>query len=667
MLRGAQLAAQQINDAGGILGADGRTYSITVVDSSPQSMDIAIANMRQARVIAVLGPESDGLVEDYLSSLQALGVPIFTPATGDTILLPDISARIFRSRAAASLQFNALADYLVNALDIRTIRTIQLDRASLVSLITLANALSGHGIRPSNMPYDVSQNDLEDIAQSVMNSQPDAVAIYGPPRLAALAFNQLRGAGYQSTVVYNDAAHQEFVEIVPTDDLSGIIGTTTWSPSQLDSASGDFALFYLRAFGRAPDAIAASSYDALRLIASVAGGSSPIAESLAAIQSFDGVQGELSPAELSLGEISSNVVVTRLNAYGAPIAVAHYHAGQRLSNREIQRTPDPPTPVPSATPAPTATPSGFSLKIKSAVQNVRSGPGLQYAVIGQLPLGTQERVLGATVDFSWLVIDFRGQWGWLAAYLVDTFGNRNLLPIIQPPATPTPVATATTAPPRDADLVVLHAQPPRIIMGQPATVTVTVLNQGLAPTGSFAIATTFNPGGNYGGVNTPGLGPGQQTTVNLPATLAGPTGRQSVIIVVDLNEQVPEGAAGEANNRVYSYNYIADRPILSSGNWTIAPGSYDVDGLGTPDFHWTGSDLITLGSAGMYLLGGFSSIEDTHFDAINPSLSTITALNANALSNAMLAFVTAEGNRGVMVLSNVTFNGPITMEYRVYQ
>ena len=98
-----------------------------------------------------------------------------------------------------------------------------------------------------------------------------------------------------------------------------------------------------------------------------------------------------------------------------------------------------PCPVLSTpTPSPTATPSGYTLSVRSASQNVRSGPGLNFDVIGQLPRGTRARILGATTDYSWLVIDFQGQLGWLAAYLVDTFGNRNLVPLIQPPLSPYP-------------------------------------------------------------------------------------------------------------------------------------------------------------------------------------------------------------------------------------
>ena len=661
ILKGAHLAAQYVNGAGGITGADGTVFNLAVVDTPPDNMDIAIANMGQARVIAVLGPETDALVVAHLTRLEALGVPILTPATGDTVLLQGSTDLFFRSRAQASVQTRALADYLVNTLDIRSIQTIQLDMTSTASLITLANELSNSGVRLSNVLLDTARPDLDQIGQSIEESEPDAVTIFGPPALVAQAYNRIHKTGFQGPVVYNHASNPSFTNIVPSDALAGIISTATWSYAQDDAISEQFILAFSRAFGHLPDALGAAGYDAVQLVASAVVGSGTIAENLASIQDIDGVQGKLSPAGLPLGETSSNVVVTRLNEYGSASIVARYRWGQEVAQKYISATSVP------ATPAPTPTPSGYHLTIESDFQNVRSGPGLQFDIIGQLPRGTQARVLGATADYSWLVIDFRGQWGWLASYLVNVIGNRNLVPIIQPPATPTPAPTSTPAPPRDPDLVVLHAHPPLITLGQPMAVSVTMLNQGLTAAGSFAIAASLEPGGRYVGVNLPGLDAGQQATVQLSETLSGVTGPQSVIIVVDLNEQVPESPTGEANNRVYAYNYVADRAILASGKSTISAGSVDLDGFGIPDFSWTGSDWVALGNASMYLMNDFTSIDDVHYDAIDTTLANIKTLHSGLLTNAPLGVLTADGHHGVIKLTRVTPDGQITIEYRVYR
>ncbi|MCY3779921.1 MAG: ABC transporter substrate-binding protein [Chloroflexi bacterium] len=667
LLAGTRLAADHVNEAGGIIGADGTVFQLSVVDTPPEHMDIAIANMRQASVIAVIGPETNQAVARNIARLQALDVPVLTPATGDTVLLSDASGRIFRSRAPDRLQINGLVDYLVDSLDIDSIQTIQLDSASTANLITLANALVAHGIRPTNLRYDEARLNLDQIAASIAQSAPDVAAVFGPPSLAARAFNAMQTAGYLGEVVYAQATDPAFVQLVPATALSGIISMSTWSYSLDDTASQEFVLAYARAFGILPDALSAAGYDSVRLVAEAGSGSGALANDLAAIQAFRGVQGQLNPATLAIGEISNNVVVTRLNEYGAANVVARYpsQGGATVQSENVSRATA--TPHPTNTPFPTLTPTGYHLIIQSEFQNVRSGPGLDYEIIGQALQGAQLRVLGATADYKWLVIDYRGQWGWMAAYLVETIGNRNLVPIIEPPATSTPAPAATAVPSREPDLLVLSANPARITLGQATLVNVSVQNRGLSPAGNFAIAGTFEPGGHYVGINHPGLAAGQQTVLQLRPTLNGASGPQSVIIVVDLNQEVAEGPAGEANNQAFAYNYIADRPVLTSGNWRIAPGSFDLDGDALSEFSWTGNEVITQGNAAMLLMNQFSSLHDAHYDAIAVSQANIATLNADQLQNATIGIVTADGHRGVMRFTDVTRNGSLTVEYRIYR
>ena len=667
ILKGALLAAEHINASGQLRAAEGSAIQLIVVVTSPDNMEIAVANMRQSNAIAVIGPESDDLLSTYMSQLQALDVPIMTPATGDTVLLQDNTQRIFRVRARQSVTTHALADYLVNTLAVGNIRTMQLDASSTGDLLTFANALSASGVRLSNTLIDGTNTDADSFARNIIESGVDLLAIYGPPLLAASSLNRIIAAGYQGDIVYDQADDPTFADVVPSEALPGIIGTATWSPSLPDSASEEFVLAFARAFGHLPNAVAASGYDATQAVAAALVGDSSISENLMSLPPFAGVQGELNTPNLLPGEISSNAVVTRLNENGVKNVVAYYRGGEQVAIQERPLVKETPTQPFAPTPAPTPTPSGFTLTIQSAVQNVRSGPGLQFEVIGQLQRDTQARVLGATPDYSWLVIDFRGQWGWLASYLVATFGNRNLLPVIQPPATPTPAPTSTPAPPQEPDLVVLHAGPPRLILDQPMSVNVTLRNQGLTAAGSFAVAASFEPGGRYVGVNVPWLDAGEQTTVQLNATLTGATGPQSIIIVVDLNQQVAEGPAGEANNSVYAYNYIADHAILATGASTIAVGPVDLDGYGIPDLEWTGADLVAQGDGGMYLMSYFSSIDGVHYDAIDTSLANLKTLHIDRLTDATIGLRTADGHHGVLQPTDATRDGLFTFDYRVYR
>ena len=657
--RGAILAAKHINERGGLLGANRTAFELKIVVTPPYNPEIAAANMKQADVIAVIGPGNDSQMLALMQPLTSLDVPAFISSSSDSLLLQNAGQNIFRSAANDSVLARALASYLVADLDLRTVTTIQLDAASTSSLIAFATALAELGIGASNLFLDDAQTDFASIVGQILDEWPDAVSIYGPPLRAAQVHSQLRGSGYKGIVTYDQAADPGFVSFVSPDLLPGIVSATNWSFSSGDEMSRQFVLDYVATFGAVPDAESAASYDAIGLLAEAFRRPGNLSDNLSRIDEFAGVQGVLTPARLANGETSSNAAITRLNEFGVANVVARAQGGESVST--AARAPIFGTP----TPVTTATPPGYNLTVLSAFQNVRSGPGLNYDVIGQLPSGTQARVRGATTDYAWFVIDFQGQLGWLAAYLVDTFGDRSLVPLLEPPASPTPSITAL--PQSEPDIVIVNAYPNRITLDQLTLVNVIVENLGLSAAGPFTIAASFQPGNRFASSNLPGLSAGRQATVQLQLNPVGSTGPQSAIVVADFNQQVYEGPVGEANNQIHAFNYILDRPIISSGARTVNEGSVDLDGAGDLDLAWTGDELLAVNGGGLYLISEFSALDDVHHDAINPELATADALNAGLLRDAIVGVITSAGRRGALQVTNSSREGPITFSYRVYR
>jgi uncharacterized protein YraI len=78
--------------------------------------------------------------------------------------------------------------------------------------------------------------------------------------------------------------------------------------------------------------------------------------------------------------------------------------------------------------------------------NVRAGPGVEYTALGKLLAGQEAPALGRSVGGDWVQISFPEApdgLGWVYTYLVDVSGE---LPIVIPPATPTPHITPTIDP-----------------------------------------------------------------------------------------------------------------------------------------------------------------------------------------------------------------------------
>ena len=66
--------------------------------------------------------------------------------------------------------------------------------------------------------------------------------------------------------------------------------------------------------------------------------------------------------------------------------------------------------------------------------NVRSGPGTQYAIIGQLNSGNEALITGRSDDSSdWLRISFQGGDGWVAYFTVTILGDPSTVELVELP------------------------------------------------------------------------------------------------------------------------------------------------------------------------------------------------------------------------------------------
>lgn len=666
--KGAQLAVEQINTLGGVRGADGTFFRLELIAQPADSLNLSasIANIQQASVIAVIGVERSGEALNFLPALQGLGVPVLTPATDDTLIAIDTTDLVLRLRAQEALQGRALANYLVNDLGITSLATVQLDIESTASVVGFSTAMAGFGV-PVQQAYLLDTNNpILRIANTIIQNNYQAVAVYGTPSIASELYTTLRAEDWGGTFAYNRANEPSFRQNVPAQTLEGILSTSTWSYAYADSSTQAFVQAYLRAYGEIPNEVSASAYDGVYLLAEAIGKPGNLLNNLYGISGFNGVQGVLNPATLTRGETSNNVTVTRLGIFGAPAPIARYAGNQRVQDIVIVSPA-----LATSTPQPSPTPDGVYVTITRAVQNVRTGPGTNYDILGQLKEGETAQVIGANINFTWIVINFRGQNGWLSTDILTLSGNRNTVPVVQAPPTPTPLpATATPTPEPFPDIVILGATPNRLTRGASFSVTVTVANNGAVNAGPFAVAASFTPGNVYSAFNLPGLGAGQQTSIVLSGTLgAGTTGSQTIPIIADLNNEVAEGPIGEANNNTFNFNYVADAPLLSgtpTGTITIGElATFTLDG-GSVDLQWGGGGLVPMGGTQFAILGGYSSIDQVHYDAIAGapfSSSTITPI----LAGQVIAIKTDGGNKlGVLFINSAVAGGNLTLTFRMY-
>ncbi len=110
----------------------------------------------------------------------------------------------------------------------------------------------------------------------------------------------------------------------------------------------------------------------------------------------------------------------------------------------------------------TGTPEGPMIVVPDLV-NVRLGPGTEYDKIGVLIAGQQAPAVGRSAGGDWIMIVYPSQfdeYAWVYSRYVVLDSNE-LLPIIEPPPTPTPRVTATINPTYAAQFNLGEAPPTR--------------------------------------------------------------------------------------------------------------------------------------------------------------------------------------------------------------
>ena len=100
----------------------------------------------------------------------------------------------------------------------------------------------------------------------------------------------------------------------------------------------------------------------------------------------------------------------------------------------MEATVIPPTPEPDDPTATVIAPKGL---------NVRTGPGVEYPIIGVAPNGITLEVVGVSQDRTWWVVNIPGapgNYGWVSEEYVEVQNGDGVLVIPAPPV-PTPIAT----------------------------------------------------------------------------------------------------------------------------------------------------------------------------------------------------------------------------------
>lgn len=674
---GAQLAIDQINDAGGVTAPDGTNYVLQLmpfeggflsVETLPDAIDSLVADGADV----LLGPNAFSLLtEEGVDALTGTGLPVLTAGTYNQLTENDTEDVIFRIRAPEYVYSYALATYMIEDLELESIALVQTDTQYTEPLLNFNTVLESNDLNAAERIQMPDSSGLPGAITQLAAIEPEAVVLWGSYNDAAELLEGLKDNGWNGVFAYRYAEQAVRAGVLDDELKQNVLGVTSWAYSYTGRTSQIFLRDYVVAFGSVPGPLSAAAYDAVWYLWSVIRDFGATTDDL--LEGFRNgsprtlVQGVMHPVDYENGDLIRVAVVYELGEQGGPTVVARFDDTQRLPiEDEDILLPEPTATLgpPTSTPFPTATLVGTYARVTANVLNVRSGPGFNYDRVGQVQEGDLLEVLGANADYSWLTVNFQSGVGWVKSEYVTIEGSLGTVPQITPPATPFPSLTPAPTVSPDPDIVIqgVTLSPSQPIPNRPFSATVTVANVGGGAAGRFGIAATFLPNDVYTSAIIEGLAAGQTIQTQLSGTLTG-TGVFSIEVVGDLNKEIAE--ANEANNN-YNLTYRVDYPLYTQqSNNQLGPGTnWDLYG-GTTDFTWDGFNIAMQNGAQIGIIGG--TYEDAHYDLLSPGVvnNAVGVGTDQVTPGTVFGVYTAEGERAVMRIDNRQ-GEQIWITYRVY-
>lgn len=280
MLRGAQLAIEDLNASGGLLGEQVElvvTDSAELTDLPRRLADLA----ERARVSAVIGPESPGIVLGPRSPLSRREVPAVLPSAfaGD---LDAASTVVVRTVPGARDQAEALARWLRHERGAEQIAVLVADPVEgQVAREALLAGLAEGGLEVAGVvDVDGTAQALEPAVAALRRQAPDvdAVLVWGWPDVAARATRALRAAEWDVQVAVPSSAFVGTYRGLVADDAEGVVLPFPFERRFFGAAVTSWMLRYQATYGLGslPDldtlvldvpVVALATYDAVGMVA----------------------------------------------------------------------------------------------------------------------------------------------------------------------------------------------------------------------------------------------------------------------------------------------------------------------------------------------------------------------------------------------------------------
>ncbi len=323
-LKGAKLAIEEINAAGGV---DGRQISFTLYDD--QGDPTVATNLARKAVsegaVAVLGSATSGNSLAMVPILEAAKVPEIS--SGQSPKLGQTGSKfIFLNAPPSTAIDESLAKYLVTTKSLKKIAMISNNGAyGKGEHDAFLASLKDLGVTPtSDQSITPDQKDFTSALTSIRGTNPDVLFIGAEEVESGLIAKQARQLGIQAVFAGGTpAATDIYVQTAGAAVADGTICSTPYLGNDTSDATKKFAAAYKAAYGKDPEFHGAKAYDGGHILADAlkttkGAGGQALADAIRTVK-YNGLVGSFAFGENGVGVHDSQIGVIK-NGMATPVS-----------------------------------------------------------------------------------------------------------------------------------------------------------------------------------------------------------------------------------------------------------------------------------------------------------------------------------------------------------
>ncbi len=268
MQNGAQLAVDEINADGGVLGRD---LELVVEDEAcdPKTAVAAANKLLTEGVVVSVGGYCSGATLPTLPIFNKANVPMVIPAANSDDLVNQNLDNVFLINGTGTQQAAAALQYIEKS-EMQRVALMDDNTSYSTNIADLTADLldeSGGPELAEKQSVTAGESDYSANVNAVVATNPDLVYWTGYYQEGGLIIRQLRQAGYQGDIMVADGSvDKQLLAIAGEQNADGVLATMTQTPDTIPGAE-QWISDYKDQFGEDPGPYSTQSYDAVRVAA----------------------------------------------------------------------------------------------------------------------------------------------------------------------------------------------------------------------------------------------------------------------------------------------------------------------------------------------------------------------------------------------------------------